>query len=264
MKNHIIKTAVIISFCCWFPLRGYAADLRAMANVIPKLQPFIERFTENTPDFSGVLQLREFDSNGAPRMQMAMGIAVKKGCMRFDVLLDSMVQIPEEHRQAMKRIGVGRIIVLAAEQKSYVMFPDLAAYEESLIDPSVYAQEQLKTARVSIQKQTVLTNEVIDGHTCLKTLVEVTEPNRPAEQAIISYASDLQDFPLQILCRTRNSIRLMHFRKVQLGTPHPFLFAPPTNYVRIPDGTDLDQFAKERSQVNAVRNQNRNQNGVPK
>lgn len=225
----------------------FAQDFNRLVTSSAQMATMVSKFTEETPDFTAVLQFQALDAKGMPKMQMMMDMLMTKTKMRNDILVQAMPQIPEDQRAAMKSLRVDRIAYIThlEAKKMYVTFPDIAVFQEFPLADAALEEIAARSKSVTLQK-TEIGPENVNGHACVKTLVEVTETNRPPEKAVIWYASDLRRFPLRIVIRKDNLLHVFEFKGVKLVSPNPALFQIPTNYTRVEDTAQVLRIAHER------------------
>lgn len=231
------------------PLGILAQQFAPIMDGMTRMEAVISKFCEATPEFTAVLQFQVFETNGTPRLQMVMDVFKTKDRMRTDVLVDSMAQMPEEHRAALQAIRLDRIGFLFRKdtKKSFLVFPGLEACQEFPMRRDILDESANRSQAVVIHK-TEVGPETMHGHPCVKTLVELTETNRPPEKAYVWYASDLEGFPVRILTSRNNLIEVIDFKGVRLGKPDATFFDIPKSYVLLQETKDVFRVAKERLQ----------------
>jgi len=102
---NILTCFVIVKSACVV----FAQDFSRLATSSAQMATMVSKFTEETPDFTAVLQFQALDAKGVPKMQMMMDMLMTKTKMRNDILVQAMPQIPEDQRAAMKSLRVDRI-----------------------------------------------------------------------------------------------------------------------------------------------------------
>lgn len=227
-----------------------AQDFAPFANKLAGIKSVISKFTENTPQFTAVFHFQVLDTTSVPRLQMMMAMTMAEKDMRADVFVTALPQIPPEQRALMKSLQMDRIVLLTRinEKKSYIVFPEIQAYQEFPINDDTLKETARRSTAVRLQK-TEVGQETVNGHACTKTLVEITETNRTSENAIIWIAPELKEFPVRIAVRKGNLLDVFEFKNVQLTSPSPTVFEIPTNYTRLKDTADVLRIAKERFQA---------------
>jgi len=224
-----------------------AQDFGPLANSCAKMKCVVAKFTENTPQFTAVLSFQVFDAEKVPKLQMLMDLMVTEKDMREDIVVMAMAQIPLEHRTAMKSLQLDRMILITCpdKKKMYLTFPRIEAFQEFPISDDTLNEMTTRSKAVSFQK-TEVGQETVNGYACTKTIVVVTESNRPPEKAIIWFASDLKEFPVRIAMANNKLLQVIEFKNVQLEIPKPIFFEVPTNYSRLEDTASVFRVAKER------------------
>ena len=77
-----------------------------------------------------------------------------------------------------------------------------------------------------------LGRETIDGHPCEQFKVTLSSANAPNQEAVVSYASDLRNFPVKIEMNQAETQLVMLFKDVQLARPDVKIFEAPGGYTR--------------------------------
>ena len=70
--------------------------------------------------------------------------------------------------------------------------------------------------------------ETIDGHVCDKDNVSLLDDKGVQQKAIVWFAKDLKDFPVQIQLTEGEATLVMHFKEIKLGRPEASHFEKPT------------------------------------
>ena len=224
-----------------------AQDFRPLAISQARMRSVISTFSQNTPEFTAVLSYQVFTTQGVPTTQLMSDIRMTKDDMRIDLLLMSMSQIPTEQRALMKSLRMDKLILQTSisEKKMYLAYPGIQAFQDFPITEETLNEITTRSQAASIQKK-VLGQETVNGYQCMKTLVEVTESNRPPEKALVWFASDLHEFPVMFHMGKNGLLEVIEFKNVQLVSPNPALFKVPTNYIRLEDTAAAFRLAKER------------------
>src|SRR5258705_7449528 len=226
-----INTLTLICFAVFtVACRVAPQDFVSLAEHSAKVREVLFKFSGQPSEFTAVFQYQVLDRQGVPRTQMTIEMMVAREAVRDDYLVMAMPQIPEEHRMAMKATGTDRIVSITRidMKKVYLTFPKLKMFQELPFKESAFNETTARSKNLTLQK-TEIGREDVNGYTCTKSLVEVTEVNGPPQKAVIWYASDLKQFPVRMALRQDSLLHLFEFKNVQLGTPNPALFQIPTN-----------------------------------
>ena len=154
-----------------------------------------------------------------------------------------MPNIPIATREAARKMNCNReILIVRLDRKMiYDLFPDFEAYIEIPVsEDSIQKIEEI--VKKSTFDKTPLGEEVLDGYACVKT--KLASQQVMADQAIVWYAKDLNDFPIKIEMPSLS----IHFKNVDLTSFDSQLFEVPTNYVHQPDSQAVIKIAVARFQ----------------
>jgi hypothetical protein len=234
----------------WGAPRGLLAQQFApIMEGMTRTEAVISKLCETTPAFTAVFQFQIFDTQGTARMQMTMDLFKTKEKMRTDLLVSSISQIPTEQRAAMQAAKMDKISFILRKdmKKTFLIFSGLEAFQEFPTTQDILDMSGERSQSVILRK-TEVGPETINGHSCVKTLVEVLETNRPPEKAYVWYASDLRGFPVRILMSRNNLVEMLDFKNVRLAAPDATAFEIPDAYVRLEKTEDVFRVAKERLQ----------------
>jgi hypothetical protein len=161
---------------------------------------------------------------------MPMGFACLDGKIRVEIDLTQVKSKDLSPKQIaqLKQAGSGRIVsVIRPDKKeSYVMYPGTQNYS---VMPMPKEEADAANKPLQIEK-TVLGQETLDGHPCVKNRVVVKNGPTTVIEAVTWNATDLKDFPLQIETADRGATSIMRFRKIQFGRPDAKQFEPPAQY----------------------------------
>lgn len=212
-----------------------------MKSVFAKLCPGI-------PEFSAKANIGIYDSQGALRVTFPMNLALTGDSMRqeFDVM--GMMQIPPEQRASAKLGHLDKIVIITRIDKKqvYTVFPGVEAYSENQISDALLDEINVRTKMIDVKK-TELGSEMVDGHSCTKIKVTVTEPNHPTEEAILWCATDLQQFPIKMeISDVKNRTTKLNFQDVQIKKPEASFFEEPKNFILFSSVNLIVSYAKDK------------------
>jgi hypothetical protein len=219
-------------------LAGVSAHAEGMAGPSDSTIAALRQLFGNTA-FTGTTEFRVLDSSLRDTMILPMTYSMLDGSTRFDVAVAQMksAQIPAAYAMFYKQLGTLGAIIRPDKKLRIAIFPVLKAYTESPMDKDdeAYLLKNYKLSKTSLGRETVA------GHACEKTKVILTDDSNHAQQALVWYATDLKDFPIQIQMSDTKQTFVVTFRQVKLGRPDPKLFEPPADMKRYDDA----QMAKK-------------------
>ena len=110
---------------------------------------------------------------------------------------------------------------------------------------AVDLREMLPPVHLSTEEAVSL-KETVGGHASEKTKVTVTGEKGEKHDAVVWYATDLKEFPVQMQMTQDKSTVTMLYRDVQLAKPDAALFEAPNGYTRHTSIEQLMQSAMAR------------------
>lgn len=204
----------------------------------------LPRLFGDTKAFSARADMRAVDKAGKETVSMSMGFAMldRRIRMEIDISQIKSSQLLPGAAAAMKQIGMDRTVAVMSPQKKMmvVMYPAIRSYLEFPLSD----QMTLPDKDVKLQK-TRLGNETIDGHSCVKYQVVITDPAGQKNEGIVWNATDLKEFPVQMQMQDRESGGSMttRFREIKLAAPASREFEVPSGFKKYSDPMQLMQAA---------------------
>lgn len=219
-----------------------------LATNMPQMKAVLSMLCEDTPEFSATAKIQMFGRGGAYQSGMTIGLALREDHLRQEMDVSAIPQIPPEIRAGMAVVKLDKIVILTRvdRKRVYIVFPGVQAYVEYPISDVVLSNITRRTSAVSHQK-TNIGHEVVDGHSCAKNKVIVTEPNEPTGEATLWQASDLSGFPIQMEVVDASRTTKFEFKNVQVGKPEASLFEIPASYVSFTNTSDIIPYARSKA-----------------
>jgi chemotaxis protein CheY-P-specific phosphatase CheC len=130
----------------------------------------------------------------------------------------------------MKQMGMDKMITISLPEKkvAYLIYPGMQSYVENPItDPQAAATPaDYKVAVTELGKDTV------DGHSCVKNKVTVTDKEGNKHESTVWNAADLKNFPVKIETSEGGRSSVMLFKNVSLTKPDAGVFETPSGYTK--------------------------------
>ncbi len=206
----------------------------------------ITKLFGNTTGFSAKAEMTAKEKSGAEIVRLTMGFAVLDGKIRMDIDLDSVKSagMTASEKDRMRKMGMGQVtmVIRPDKQATLLIYPSLKSYVET---PMTEEDKMAYSQAPKIEK-TVIGNEKIDGHPCVKNKLVITEPSGKVHVGSGWMATDLKEFPLQTQFAELDTEVLMRYRNVQFTRPEPDRFDPPAGYARFNDVQQFIQFIMEK------------------
>jgi len=183
-------------------------------------------FGDNTA-FSATVEMRVKTSRN--EMNIPGKLAFDSGKARFEINMADMSNLNPQQIQQMKSMGMDQLITIARpdQQNAYMIYPGLQSY-------AVVALKDQNSAATNDFKMDVteLGNETVDGRSCVKNKVVVTDSKGVAHESTVWNATDLKKFPVKIVTSQNGNDTTMLFSNVKLAKPDAAQFEPPAAYTK--------------------------------
>jgi len=181
--------------------------------------------------FSALLEVQAKDGR-AGDTTIPGKLSFDDGKSRFEMDMTKMKnsKMPPEAVEQMKAMGMDSMVVISRPDKktSYMIYPGFKAYAEMPLKDS----ESAETVNKSKVEVTALGKETVDGHSCTKNKVVVTDEKEKKQEFTVWNATDLKSFPVKIETNEGKTAMTMLFKEVKLTKPEAKLFDAPTDYKR--------------------------------
>ncbi len=180
--------------------------------------------------FTAVAQMTMADAKGKQLHVMEMDYAVREGNMRTEVDLARMSvgsDLPAEAAAQMKAMGMDKTVTIARpkERVMFIIYPTMKAY---CVLPAP-ADAPSPENPPKIERET-LGQETVEGHSCVKEKITITDPDGKKQEVLAWTATDLKGMPIKTEMRQGKETATMLFRNVKLETPPAELFVEPKEF----------------------------------
>lgn len=180
--------------------------------------------------FSAKVELQVFDKDQKEKMSAPLDFAMLDNKVRVEMDTTRMKNkdMPDGAAVMLKQFGLDRVTSLVRPDKKtiYLIIPS----QQSLVNmPMPQADVDAFQSKPKIEKA-VLGKETLDGHPCVKNKVVITDDKGEKRESTVWYATDLKNFPVQILTKEKDDTVILRFRQVQLAKPAAKQFDVPTGY----------------------------------
>jgi hypothetical protein len=223
---------------CLLAFTTVSVHAQGMAGPSDSMNAALRQLFGNTA-FTGKAEFRVLDSSLRDTTILPLTYTMLDGRTRLDVEVahTRSVQMPAAYALFYKQLGTLNVIIRPDRKATVLVYPTLKAYTESPMDKEdeAYLLKNYKLSKTNLGRETVA------GHVCDKTKVILTDDSNHAQQALVWYATDLKDFPVQIQMSDTKQTFVVTFSQVKLGRPDPKLFEAPAGMKRYDDA----QMAKK-------------------
>ena len=182
--------------------------------------------------FTSKAEVRLTDKGTKEMTAMTMGFArlERKVRLELDMSQIKSKQVTKESLAALKAAGLDQLatVVRPDRKVALIIYPAIAGY----VEIPMSREEATDMERNYAVAKTRLGKETIDGHPCEKYKVTLTSTNGASQVAIVSYATDLREFPLKIEMNQPETQLVMLYKDVKLVRPDARLFEAPAGFTR--------------------------------
>ena len=182
--------------------------------------------------FTSTVEVRLTDKGTKELTTMTMGFAMLERKVRLDLDMSRIKskQITKESLTSLKTAGLDKLstVVRPDRKVAMIIYPAITGY----VEMPMSRDEASDMERNYTVSRTKLGKETIDGHPCEKYKVTLTSNNGASQEAIVSYATDLREFPVKIEMNQPDTQLVMLYKEVKLVRPEARLFEAPTGFTR--------------------------------
>jgi|GEM_PF-6465267 hypothetical protein len=275
MHNRILKlssslaaSALILSLASQAGAQAPSAERAQHGRATPAPQPSAAQFSqllgplpiqgalrEQAPFFAAALSefftdSRDYSARAElilpeqePGDSIPIGLAVSGGRMRWQLNLNQVrsARFPPERIALLRQMSLDTAVLwLKPGEDLKVALPRLKAWAQTPTPTFPAIEEQAANKQGKLRK-TAIGREVIDGHPCVKHMLNAPDENNPGQVALIWEATDLENLPIKILVKTDGRIHGFQLRNVKPGQIDERHFQPPAAFVRKPSMAALLQ-----------------------
>jgi hypothetical protein len=192
--------------------------------------------------FTAHADVQMLDAKQAERVRTPMNFTALDGKLRVEIDMTQMHGSKEAEKQlqtavnSLKQLGMEHLIILLRPDKEtrFTIYPNAKSYVSETL-----TKEEVETADRNLKiEKTPLGKETVDGHPCVKNQIVVRNGTNVLA-ATTWNATDLKDFPVQIVTKEGIATSVMHFKQVQFIRPDAKQFEPPSGYARFNNSQTL-------------------------
>jgi hypothetical protein len=225
MKKTLLPALAALAACT---LTGFA-QMGGAPN--PGFNAALTKLFGSTTAFSSQCGVRVLDKDQKEKMSMPMEFALLDGKVRAEIdmtKLKGQGVTPEQAAQ-IKQMGMERVISIIRPDKKTLnlIYPAM----RSCVTMPLPKEDADAIEKDSKVEKTSLGKETLDGHSCEKSKVILTDANGKKSEATVWAATDLKDFPIQIQTTEKGDTVIMHYTKILTAKPDEKLFDLPAGYV---------------------------------
>ena len=190
----------------------------------PGLNAAVLKLFGDISAFTSKADIQMQEKGSAEAISMTVGFALLDGKVRMDIDLGALKskQLPAEAVASLKAAGLDKLsTVIRSDRKSALLiYPVVQGY----VEMPMSKDEVADLGRKFKVEKTKLGRETIDGHSCEKNKVIISDDSGVRHEATVWYAPDLRGFPLKIQMPQKDMTVVMLYRDVKLVQPDPKQF----------------------------------------
>ncbi len=228
--NSALAVMLVVGFASFAQVPG-AGGPAGMSAAITKFFGDIKAFTAKA-------EVQVLDNSQKEIVTMPMDFALLDKTVRVEMDLTRMKnqQMPPGVADSLKQMGMAHVVSIISPSKrsAFVIYPDQKSVLTMAL-PEVDSGKEPKLEKKALGKET------LDGHSCVKNQVTVTDEKGEKIEATTWNATDLKDFPIQIQTKEAENTSFVKFKNVQFDTPDAAQFEPPAGYTKYSSQQDLMQ-----------------------
>jgi hypothetical protein len=187
------------------------------------------------PGFTAKSEVRMYDKAQKETISVAMNFAYLENKIRMEIDVAQMKNkdLPAAITGQLKSLGMDQVVMLIRpDRKSvHVLYPKL---EACLTQPL-----PKETATDSKLEKQAIGKETLEGQPCEKNRVTFTSAKGGKEELTVWYATNLKDFPVQVLTKQGDETVVTRYQQIQLLKPDAKLFDLPAGFKEY---SDLQSF----------------------
>lgn len=229
--KRIFCSALLLVFAARFTAQ---AQLAGPPSIGLDFGLFSKLFGEVTA-FSAKAEVQVFDSNQNEKSATPFDLALLDNKVRVAINTTQVKskEMPPAAAASMKQMGLDRINSLVRPDKKaiYIIVPG----QKSCVRMPMPKEDQDNFEKKPKIEKTAMGKETIDGHPCVKYKVILTDDKGGKHESTVWCATDLKDFPVQVLTKEKDDTVIVHLRQIQLAKPEATQFEVPTGYQEYSD-----------------------------
>jgi hypothetical protein len=199
----------------------------------------LTKFFGNITAFSARATVTVYGKDQKEKITTPMDFALLDNKMRVEVDTSQIKNqsMPAAGVAALKELKLDKVIsVTRPDTKfTYLIFPgQQACVKMPMPREDVEAfQKNPKINKVALGKET------LDGHPCVKNRVVITDDKGAKQESTVWNATDLKDFPVQIMTKEKDDTVVIRYRQIQFAKPDAATFEAPKGFKEYNDVSEF-------------------------
>lgn len=184
--------------------------------------------------FTAQAEVQVLDKNNKERVGTPMTFTLLGTKIRVEVDMTRMRNRDQPNAIAqVKPLGLDHVIsIIHPEQRTtLIAFPKLRSFVKLDMPPT---ESEAFLQRTKIERS-VVGKEKMEGHSCVKQRVVLTDDSGKKSEATVWTATDLRDFPVCVATRENEGTVVIRFRQIQFTQAEASKFAAPAGFGEFAD-----------------------------
>jgi hypothetical protein len=192
-------------------------------------------------EFTAKLDVRVYDRDQKEKVSAPMEISRLGDKMRMEIEMEKLTDssLPGGNGSVLAQLGMDRIILLMRPDKGSrsIVIPGIQA----ILKNELTAAEKADFEKKPKFETTTLGKETLEGQACVKSKVVVTNDNGKVTEYTVWRASDLKDFPVQVMTKEKSDTVILRYKDVKFAKPDAKLFEAPADCKEYADPKEMMQ-----------------------
>jgi hypothetical protein len=236
-----MKKLFVATLVAWAAARGSAVAQFEVPGSTAGVNAALTQLFGDVGAFSAKANVQVLGKDQKEKITTPMDFALLDNKLRVEVDTTQIrgPDMPAGAAASMKQFGLDRVVsVIRPDKKAtFIIFPGIKSFVNTPMPKEEVAAYQKKPRLNKV----ALGKETLDGHPCVKNRVLVSNDKGVKSESTVWNATDLKDFPIQIMTKEKDDTIIIRYRQVQFTKPEVKSFDAPAGYKEYADVQDLMQ-----------------------
>ena len=191
----------------------------------------LSRLLDNHTAFTARYEVRMYDKTQKETLSAAMNFAYLENKTRLEIDTTQMKNkdLPAGIADQLKQLGMDQVVTLIRPDRKtmYVLYPKLEACLTQPLPKDTAGNPKMEKQAIG--------KETLEGHSCVKNKVTFASEKGEKEELTVWNATDLKDFPVQVLIKQNDDTIITCYKQIQLTRPEARLFDLPAGFKEYSD-----------------------------
>lgn len=181
--------------------------------------------------FTAKSEVRMYDKSQKETISATMNFAYLENKIRIEIDTTQMKNkdLPAGIAEQLKQMGMDQVVTLIRPDRNtmHVVYPKLEACLTQPLPKSAAGDTKMDKKATG--------KETLDGYLCVKNTVTLISGKNAKEEFTVWNATDLKDFPVQVLTKQNGDTIITRYKQIQLTKPDGKLFDLPAGFKEYSD-----------------------------